>query len=223
MSLTREHSTHDFVNKGTEIKDWHSRPVPHAAIAPNRFVNKHSLLIYWQSWAPPGASAHDGAGARAIVLLSHGFGEHIGRYEHVAAALCAAGFYVFALDHQGYGRSEGDRAHVQKFSDYVDDVLQFLALAKARAPAADAAGGAFLLGHSMGGGIAVQTARAAPTAFRGVVLSGVPPPPLPALLAPAGGRPRGGDFTAMLPTEFRYQMPLASVAALRCPRGSAQH
>ena len=37
---------------------------------------------------------------RASVLIVHGIGEHSGRYEHVAAALTAVGFAVYANDHQ---------------------------------------------------------------------------------------------------------------------------
>ena len=43
----------------------------------------------------------------ASVVISHGAGEHSGRYTHVAERLNAAGYAVFALDHRGHGRSEG--------------------------------------------------------------------------------------------------------------------
>lgn len=33
---------------------------------------------------------------------------------------------MLSMDHQGHGQSEGDRAHVQSFSDYVDDVIQYV-------------------------------------------------------------------------------------------------
>ncbi len=36
-----------------------------------------------------------------VVLLAHGYGEHIGRYEHVAAALVANGAVVQGVDLTG--------------------------------------------------------------------------------------------------------------------------
>jgi acylglycerol lipase len=46
-------------------------------------------------------------GAKAAVVLVHGLGEHIGRYEHVAQALNAAGYAVYATDVRGHGKSVG--------------------------------------------------------------------------------------------------------------------
>ena len=95
-----------------------------AIIGPQFFKNSENLLIFWRSWVPDQP--------RALVILCHGFAEHPGRYEHVANALKGRGFAVYALDHQGHGASEGDRAHVKRFADYVKDVLQFTELAKVR-------------------------------------------------------------------------------------------
>ena len=55
--------------------------------------------IYTRSW--------EINGARGGVVLVHGYGEHLGRYEHVATALNAAGWSAYGLDHLGHGRSEG--------------------------------------------------------------------------------------------------------------------
>lgn len=48
------------------------------------------------------------AAPRAVVQISHGIGEHAGRYAHVAARLNARGFAVVANDHRGHGRT-GER------------------------------------------------------------------------------------------------------------------
>ena len=61
--------------------------------------------LFYRSW--PAADQ-----ANAVVLISHGLGEHSGRYEHVAAAFNAAGLHVYALDHLGHGQSPGKRAFV---------------------------------------------------------------------------------------------------------------
>ena len=49
-----------------------------------------------------------------IVVLAHGYGEHIGRYEHVAATLGQHGAAVYGLDHVGHGRSDGERPALAK-------------------------------------------------------------------------------------------------------------
>jgi alpha-beta hydrolase superfamily lysophospholipase len=49
------------------------------------------------------------------------YGEHIGRYDHVAEALVAR-LDVTGRDHVGHGRSEGEAAVVEDFETVVDDV-----------------------------------------------------------------------------------------------------
>ena len=46
---------------------------------------------------------------------STGMAEHCSRYNDVAVHFNGNGAAVFALDHQGHGRSEGDRVHVENF------------------------------------------------------------------------------------------------------------
>ena len=88
---------------------------------------------------------------KAAVALVHGIGEHSGRYAHVATHLMLHGYAVFAFDLRGHGRSEGEpRAYVASFDDYVADLDRFLSHVRAET------GGLplFLMGHSLGGGIA---------------------------------------------------------------------
>ena len=86
------------------------------------------------------------------------------------------GVAVFCLDHQGHGASEGERAHVESFEDFSSDVLAH-AQAMLRQRGRSWQGlPCFLLGHSMGGAIALQAAlRAQATgelALTGVAVSG---------------------------------------------------
>jgi lysophospholipase len=109
------------------------------------------------------------ADARAHLLVSHGLGEHGGRYAHFATDLSAEGFAVHALDHRGHGLSGGARGHVRRFTCFVDDFEAFR-----RAVAAELPPGApvFLLGQSMGGLIALRWLQAHPEApVRGAVLA----------------------------------------------------
>lgn len=105
--------------------------------------------------------------ARAGVAIVHGYAEHSGRYEEVAGRLLAAGYGVYQFDLRGHGRSEGPRAFVRSFDDYVRDVQAFVEQVRRRHE-----GPLFLLGHSMGGLIAARWTLANPLGASGLVLSG---------------------------------------------------
>jgi len=106
--------------------------------------------------------------ARCVVVLAHGYGEHIGRYDHVAQRLLAAGAAVWGLDHLGHGRSAGERALVTDFERVVDDLRQLVALARPAHPGLPVV----LIGHSMGGMIAARYAQRFGNELAGLVLSG---------------------------------------------------
>ena len=124
-----------------------SRAPPDPELFPQYLQNKQGLWLYWHSWPVP----HP----KGVVFLVSGLGEHTVRYQMLSAKFNAEGFTTFSLDHQGHGASEGDRAHVERFQDYVDDYLLFVRTMLAANPAL-AALPKFLLGHSMGGLIAVH-------------------------------------------------------------------
>jgi|SRR5436190_15432858 len=104
--------------------------------------SKDGLRLFAQSWEPAVAPV-------AVVCLVHGFGEHSGRYTHVAGALTGAGFAVLAFDLRGNGRSEGRRGHIPSYDALLDDVDLLLAEAAQRWPDCPH----FLYGHSFGGGL----------------------------------------------------------------------
>jgi alpha-beta hydrolase superfamily lysophospholipase len=106
---------------------------------------------------------------RAVVLVSHGLGEHGGRYARLAAALVVHGISVYAVDHRGHGRSGGVRGHVSRFSQYTDDFEAFRRHVEGEAPADVPR---VLLGHSLGGLIALRYLQTHPGApFAAAVLS----------------------------------------------------
>jgi alpha-beta hydrolase superfamily lysophospholipase len=106
---------------------------------------------------------------RAALLLSHGLGEHAGRYAALARDLVPRGIEVHALDHRGHGASGGARAYTPRFSRYVDD---FEAFRRQVVDALPAGLPVFLLGHSLGGLIALRWLEAHPEAgLKGAILS----------------------------------------------------
>jgi alpha-beta hydrolase superfamily lysophospholipase len=91
---------------------------------------------------------------RAVVVIAHGVNSHGGYYTWVGEQLAAAGFAVYAIDHRGRGRSDGERYFVQSIDEYTGDLATFIQLAKAREPGLPV----FLLGHSAGGVISATYA-----------------------------------------------------------------
>ena len=112
-----------------------------------QFTGVKGLEIYWQSW-------QDAVPTRAVVVISHGAGEHSGRYRACRGALAGLGYPVYALDHRGHGRSEGRRALVDRLDNAAADLDVLIDLARREHPEVPL----FLLGHSLGATIALRYA-----------------------------------------------------------------
>ncbi|MGQ0623827.1 MAG: alpha/beta fold hydrolase [Sporichthyaceae bacterium] len=98
---------------------------------------------------------HSPMGANRVVVLAHGFGEHSGRYAHVIDRLVADGAEVYAPDHRGHGRSAGPRA----VADDVDAMAADLHLVVLSTQDDNPGLPVVLLGHSMGGLMAIRYAQ----------------------------------------------------------------
>ncbi|MFG3661637.1 alpha/beta hydrolase [Streptomyces sp. NPDC047706] len=103
-----------------------------------------------------------------LALVSHGYGEHIGRYEGVAGTLLARGAAVFGPDHMGHGRSGGERVLIADFEEVVTDLHAVAERARTAYPGLPLV----LIGHSMGGLIAARHAQRHGDALTALVLSG---------------------------------------------------
>lgn len=89
--------------------------------------------------------------ARATVLLVHGLGEHIGRYEVLARRLNAWDYAVRGYDQYGHGRSAGPRGGLTADGRLLDDLAAVVDATRAQQPAGQPL---VLLGHSLGGLVA---------------------------------------------------------------------
>jgi alpha-beta hydrolase superfamily lysophospholipase len=103
----------------------------------------------------------------AVVILVHGAAEHCGRYEHVAARLNADHFAAYAIDHRGHGRSGGRRGSIGRFAWLIADLRTLVERARLAHPDLPI----FMVGHSMGGTIALGYALAHPRAITALALS----------------------------------------------------
>ncbi|SFM30101.1 alpha/beta hydrolase [Variovorax sp. OV329] len=92
------------------------------------------------------------ASPRGVVHITHGLGEHAGRYAHVAHRLNALGFAVRAHDHFGHGQSSGARGGLPHGLRLNEDLALVVDDARAAFPGLPLV----LLGHSMGGLVAAS-------------------------------------------------------------------
>ena len=162
--------------------------------AEGRVVGAGDVELYWQGWLPPSP--------RGVLLLCHGLGEHAGRYGNVVDAVVPDRWAVYGLDLRGHGLSGGRRAHIERYADLLADVDVFRRTVVARHPGLPVV----LLGHSMGGQIALAYALDHQDDLAGLVLSApalagdVVPKPVVPLLRALGRvaprlRPAGIDVT----------------------------
>src|ERR1700739_4046237 len=100
------------------------------AIAPDTFSYRSAdgTQLVGYRWAPNETPV-------SVVVLVHGMGEHMRRYDHVARALTGRGFVVYGHDHRGHGASlafkdEPGRLGDNGWSALVDDLNLVIAQAK---------------------------------------------------------------------------------------------
>lgn len=108
----------------------------------------------WNAWDP-----------RAVMVMIHGAGEHHGRYKWLIEKWRSNGYHVVMGDLPGQGMSSRKRGHIQSFDEYIQEVDHWLREAQTfELPV-------FLLGHSMGGLVAIRTLQTIHFPLKGVILS----------------------------------------------------
>ncbi|MBI5900029.1 MAG: lysophospholipase [Rhodocyclales bacterium] len=117
------------------------------------------LRLYPHAWVAPSSIA--------VIAVVHGIAEHGGRYAWLAARANAQGIGLLTVDLRGHGRSPGERSYVERFDDYLLDVDALWARAQELA----AGRPLFLLGHSMGGAIALRWIAQRGQPMAGLILS----------------------------------------------------
>ncbi len=90
---------------------------------------------------------------RGAVVIVHGLGEHVGRYDHVAQFLNAWGFAVRGYDQYGHGESGGVRGALPDGDRLLEDLADVVDATRLRLPDGKPL---ILLGHSMGGLVAAR-------------------------------------------------------------------
>lgn len=124
------------------------------------FEGDQKLRLYYQSWSPAGSP-------QAIAVLVHGLGSHSGLFGPIVERLTAENYRVYAFDLRGHGRSPGQRAYINGWSEYRNDLRLFLEMVSLR----EGDRPCFLFGHSLGGAIALEYALRFPQTIQGLILS----------------------------------------------------
>ena len=88
----------------------------------------------------------------AVLIAIHGWSVHSEQHTKLFASLENKNMALFALDLRGHGKSSGQRGHINKWSNYLDDVYSIYKIASTKYPTTPI----FIFGHSMGGLIAAR-------------------------------------------------------------------
>ena len=134
------------------------------------FEGAGGVALFRQSWRP--------AQPRAALLNIHGLGDHSGLYPTLVDYCLTHGLAVHSHDVRGNGRSPGQRAYVERWEEYREDLHRFVAAVRAE----EAELPLFLVGNSLGGLIVLDYALLHPDGLRGIIAVS---PPLGRLGVPA--------------------------------------
>ena len=127
---------------------------PAIAVKPSRsrFVPVRGLRYHLREWGAPGAP---------LLVLLHGWMDVSASFQFVVDAF-DRDWHVLAPDWRGFGPSDRGRGDCYWFADYLGDLDAILDSVSADAPA-------LIVGHSMGGNVALLYAGARPARVRAVV------------------------------------------------------
>lgn len=118
------------------------------------------LRLHYRAW--------EVADPRAAILVVHGLFEHSRRYQELGEVMAVADFSTYAIDLRGHGGSEGRRGHVRSFEILLQDVDRFRREVEGFLPAGLPV---FMIGHSLGGLIAVRYLEEYETTLSGAVIT----------------------------------------------------
>lgn len=117
-----------------------------ARLEPDRVVAGDGYRLPLHHWPAAGEAP------RAVVLAVHGFNDHGGSFEVMAEALAPRGITTYAFDQRGFGLTDQRRIW-PGHERLVEDVALLTRLLAERYPDAPL----YLVGKSMGGGVAMLT------------------------------------------------------------------
>jgi alpha-beta hydrolase superfamily lysophospholipase len=128
------------------------------------FAGAGNMALYYQAWLPLEQRT------RGVLVNLHGLGDHSGLYPRVADCFPQHGIATYAYDMRGNGRSPGQRAYLNGWHEFRQDLDAFLKLVRDSEPDLPL----FVLGHSLGGLVVLDYALKHPEKIAGVIAAAPP-------------------------------------------------
>lgn len=125
--------------------------------------------IFYYQW-----KAKENVSFKGIVQISHGIGEHAGRYKSIAKKLGKHGYEVYANDHRIHGKSSKSNEYLgfydgeDYFADAISDMRKLTEIIKEEHPNKKI----ILFGHSMGSLLSREYITLYGDDLQGLILSG---------------------------------------------------
>ncbi|XAR52414.1 2-acylglycerol O-acyltransferase [Bertholletia excelsa] len=146
-----DHCLFSMAPPGIREEEWYER-------------NSKGLEIFCKSWLPK-----PGVPIKGALCFCHGYGDTCTFFfEGIAKQIATAGYAVFAVDHPGFGLSEGLHGYIPSFDDIVDNVIEQYRKIKGKPQVRGLP--CYILGQSMGGAVALKAHLKEPREWDGVVL-----------------------------------------------------
>lgn len=105
---------------------------------------------------------------KAVILINHGFAEHLGRYDYVVQRLNESGYTVYRYDLRGHGQTKSIKGYIDSYEDFIEDCNEMVELIKSENKDLPI----FMLGHSMGGFVTCLYGIKYPDKLNGQMFSG---------------------------------------------------
>ncbi|XAR72344.1 2-acylglycerol O-acyltransferase [Bertholletia excelsa] len=146
-----DHCLFKMAPPGIREEEWYER-------------NSKGQEIFCKSWLPK-----PGVRIKGALCFCHGYGDTCTFFfEGIAKHIAASGYGIYAVDHPGFGLSEGLHGYIPSFDGIVDNVIEQYTKIKGRPEVRGLP--RFLLGQSMGGAVALKVHLKEPRDWDGIVL-----------------------------------------------------
>lgn len=127
-------------------------------------MNSKGQEVFCKSWLPK-----PGVQIKGALFFCHGYGDTCTFFfEGIAKHIAASGYGVYAIDHPGFGLSEGLHGYVPDFDAIVDNVNEQYKKMKGRPEIIGLP--RFIFGQSMGGAVALKSLLKQPHEWDGILL-----------------------------------------------------
>lgn len=128
-------------------------------ITKDYFTGNDGIKLYYEAYIPKKVES--------TLIIVHGLSEYIASYDDFRSFLTHKNIAVYGFDARGHGNSPGIRAHVNRWSEYTEDLHRFVHLVQK-----EQSGQLVIFAHSMGTTIATNYVMEYQDKLDGLILCG---------------------------------------------------